>query len=526
MVDLFNTSTALIALLVAAIVVLSGAALRRKDKINELHRQQLRDKELEVAFQRKALFESGLVTITNTAGDLMDVNAKFLDAFGYRKDDLIGRHISELYTEDEKEISQEINVTTRSGRIWSGETHLMRADGSTALTHNTVVPLMNDQDEHVKNLSLRVDISEQKIRQHQTMLTSAFEGMSDAVLLYTPKRFRIIYMNAFALAEHGWTAEEARHKSLWDTRYVADPAAIHDMDNDLAQSGKGSARIDAPATGKVYDAHAYRVRLSSDTDRVLTVFREVTQNVELERERNRLISIITHELRTPLTSIKGALGLLDSCAMGPMPSEAKNLVGIALRNSDRMLDLIAQILEAEKIEHDARKAPLEPVNMADTVRNAIAANQGYGTELGITYREPKKTPELWVNANTGVLEQILANLMSNAAKFSPHGSAVDVWAERDGDQVALNVRDYGSGIPKAIQSRLFSRFVKANQEVRGNVHGSGLGLSIVKSQVERLGGRIDFETAEKLGTCFRVTLPLLHDDRDEPEPRQTRQASA
>ncbi len=132
--------------------------------------------------------------------------------------------------------------------------------------------------------------------------------------------------------------------------------------------------------------------VSSDTHRILTMFREVTQSVELERERNRLISIITHELRTPLTSIKGALGLLDSCAMGPMPAEAKNLVGIALRNSDRMLDLIAQILEAEKAEHDAGNIPLEPVNLAEVIRSAISANQGYGTELGITFRDPCDTP--------------------------------------------------------------------------------------------------------------------------------------
>ena len=522
MVDLVNTPTALIVLLVVAIVVLSTVALRRQEKISELHKQQLREKDLEVAFQRKALFESGPVSITSQEGHIVEANDKFLETFGFRREDLIGKHISELYPEEEQGLSREIRSTTQSGRIWSGEAHLKRADGSMALTHNTVVPLMDAENNHVKNLSLRIDISQQKMRETQRRVTSAFEKMSDAVLLYDPDSFQIIHMNAFALAEHGWTAEEAQTKSIWETHYITDPALMYETKKLLAENGKCSSRIENADVGKVYDAYSYRVDLASDTHRILTMFREVTQSVELERERNQLISIITHELRTPLTSIKGALGLLDSCAMGPMPSEAKNLVGIALRNSDRMLDLIAQILEAEKVEQEPRDIVLEPLNMAVAVRSAIAANQGYGTELGITYRDPHDTPDLWVHGDNATLEQILANLMSNAAKFSPQGSTVDVWAERDADHVILCVRDFGSGIPKDIQARLFTRFVKANQEVRGNVHGSGLGLSIVKSQVERLGGSIDFETAENLGTCFRVALPLHQDDRDMPDTCKAR----
>ncbi len=509
MFELGNISLAMNALLVGMIVILSGIAFARKNKINDFQKQKLRDKELELAFQRKALFEYGLVTVTDTDGNILEVNSKFLGALGYRREELIGRRIHDLYPEDQKALSSEIRAQTQTGRMWSGETQILRADGSRAMTHNTVVPLMDDDKKHVKNLSLRIDISRQKVRENQRLVTAAFDEMTDAVVLYNPDDFSISYMNAFALAEHGWSVEEIGGKTLWDTRYASDRDAMAATCEHTAIKGKWSARIENETSGEVYEAHSYRVAVTSDTHRILTMFREVTRNVELERERNRLISIITHELRTPLTSIKGAMGLLDSCAMGPMPAEAKNLVGIALRNSDRMLDLIAQILEAERAEHETREEVLVPLNISETIQSAIAANQGYGTELGITYRDPVGTKDLWVNASARMLEQILANLMSNAAKFSPEDSHVDVWAERKGSRVVLFVRDHGMGIPKDLQPQLFSRFVKTDQQVRSNVHGSGLGLSIVKSQVERLGGSIEFDTAENVGTCFRISLPLL-----------------
>ncbi len=520
MFELWNISLALNALLVGMIIILSGIAFARKNKINSFQEQKLRDKELELAFQRKALFEYGPVSVTDTDGTILEVNSKFLGAFGYCRDELIGTSIHELYPDEEKHISDTIRAQTKTGRIWSGETQLMRADGSRALTHNTVVPLMDDDKKHVKNLSLRIDISRQKVKENQKLVTAAFDKMTDAVVLYDPNDFKITYMNAFALAEQGWDAEEIEGKTLWDTRYVSDREAMVETCQNTTAKGKWSARMENEASGEIYEAHSYRVVVTSDTPRILTMFREVTRNVEMERERNRLISIITHELRTPLTSIKGAMGLLDSCAMGPMPSEAKNLVGIALRNSDRMLDLIAQILEAEKAEHETRHEVLVPINISETVQAAIAANQGYGTELGITYRDPVGTEELWINGSERMLEQILANLMSNAAKFSPENSTVDVWAERKGRRVMLYVRDHGMGIPKSLQPELFGRFVKSDQQVRNNVHGSGLGLSIVKSQVERLGGTIDFETAENVGTCFRISLPLLEIEPGMPKAEQ------
>jgi PAS domain S-box-containing protein len=472
----------------------------------------LKGQELEIAFQRKALHEYALVTVTDTNGAIVDVNAKFLSALGYKRDDLIGRQIGSLYVADEVEISDEIRVSTRHGRMWSGETHIRRADGSVALTQTTVVPLIDEQGRHVKNLSLRVDITKHQAQKNDKLVTSAFRNMLDPVVVHDPQSCAIVYMNNFALDEHGWTMEEAETKSMWETLYVPDRQVMTALTRGIGRDGKNTMILEAGGHDRIYEAHSYDISVGHAEPRVLTLFRDVSQNMRLERERNNLVSVITHELRTPLTSIKGSLGLLDANAFGPMSTEAKSLVNIALRNSDRMLELIRDILEAEKAAQTDFTDGIEPIELGEIVDASIAANRGYGTQLGIEFENPGTEADIWVMGTEGVFAQILGNLMSNAAKYSPEGSVVKVWATREGDHAVLHVRDHGTGIPEDLQPRLFDRYSQARTGERGDLHSSGLGLSIVKTQVDKLGGAMEFETSPTMGTCFYVRLPLAPEE--------------
>jgi PAS domain S-box-containing protein len=480
----------------------------RTRQILRFRDRMLKGQELEIAFHRKAIHEYALVTITDTDGTIVDVNPKFLSTLGYRREDLIGRPHRELHVPEEAEISDIIREGTRRGAMWSGHTQMLRADGTVALTQTTVVPLINEQGEHVKNMSLRVDITKNQAEKNEKLVTSAFTKMLEAVVVHDPQTFKIVYMNEFALHEHGWTTAEAETKTMWDTIYVPDREIMRGLCEQIDRDGKSTMVLETPGQDRTYEARSYDISVGGSEQRVLTIFRDVTQNVVLERERNHLVSVITHELRTPLTSIKGSLGLLDASAFGPMSTDAKSLVSIALRNSDRMLELIRDILEAEKAGEIEASGGLRPVDLSAAVDAAITANLGYGAQLGIEFVNPGTEPELWVLGDDGVFAQILANLMSNAAKFSPDGGAVKVWAERDGAQAVLLVRDNGNGIPAELQPRLFDRYTQAGSGERGQGHSSGLGLSIVKAQVERLGGKIDFETSPAQGTCFRVSLPL------------------
>lgn len=472
-------------------------------------RRAIRGQDLEIAFKKRVLDEHSLTTITDTNGIVLDVNQKFLDTFGYKRSEIIGRPFLNIYHDDDVATSEEIRSSTPSGKIWSGETRLLRADGSIAVTQTTVVPLIDETGRHVKNLSLRSDVTEFRASEYEKSVTSAFDKMLDAVILHDPQTGRIIYMNHFALAEHGWTSDEATGHGLADTLYLRSAeksAALYDK---VQETGKCTMLVEGPEKERTYEARSYAIRVEGGEQRVLTFFRDVTKNVATERERNHLVSVITHELRTPLTSIKGSLGLLDAATFGPMSTGAKDLVSIALRNSDRMLELIRGILDAERSEEAGEKAKLAPVNLSEAVDAALATNLGYGAQLGINFINSGSDANIWIEGNEGYVSQILSNLMSNAAKFSPDGASVEVWVSTDGPMAVLNVRDQGAGIDEALQPRLFERFTQSAQSDRGSVHSSGLGLSIVKSLVDKLGGTIDFETTPGQGTCFHVRLPLL-----------------
>jgi len=498
---------------IAAFGLAALGYVRTKDMLKQ-QRRALQGLDLEFSFEKKAIDEHSLTTVTDTHGIILDVNTKFLDTFGYKREDLIGRHMKSIYFEDDVALSEEIRLKTPQGQIWTGETRLKRADGSLAFTQTTVVPLIDENGHHVKNLTLRIDVTRFRAKENEKLITSVFDNMLDAVVLHDPETASIIYMNDFALADNGWSRKEAMARTLWDTIYVTAPEKMAGVCDCIKRDGKCTVVLDEPDTDWTYEARSYAVNVEGGESRVLTIFRDVTQSVEMERERNRLVSVITHELRTPLTSIKGSLGLLEAGSFGPMSTEAKSLVNMALRNSDRMLELIREILDAERAEKTRSTPEFRPVNLGDCVDAAIHANLGYGSQLGIDFVNPGSSGNLWVMGDEAHIQQILSNLMSNAAKFSPDGAPVFVSATQEGDHAVLHVQDQGSGIPENLQQGLFDWFSDSVQSERGGVHGSGLGLAIVKSLVDKLNGEIDFDTEAGKGTCFHVRLPVLAEKQE------------
>ncbi len=473
------------------------------------YRRALKGKDLETAFDKRVRDENSLTTLTDTDGRVIDVNDKFLETLGYSRSEVVGQVLEDFYPVEDFSISQDIRTSTRSGKIWTGETRLKCADGSVSVTQTTVVPLIDDKGKHIKNLCVRVDVTEYRASKDEKTVTTAFDKMFDAVIVHDPATSAIVYMNPFGLAEHGWTAQEATGKTLWDTHYMRTSEAVEGLYEKVQKKGKCTMVLESPDHDRVHEARSYTFAVDGGERRLLTIFRDITQNTALERERNHLVSVITHELRTPLTSIKGALRLIDAGKFGPMSTGAKDLVGIALRNSDRMLELIREILDSERRDQASETEPMEPVNLSEAVDLAIDSNLGYGAQLGITLVNQGSTPNVWIEGNEGYIAQILSNLMSNAAKFSPDGASVEIWVSKAGSMAELHVRDHGRGIPQDIQSTLFKRFAGTRQSDRGDVHGSGLGLSIVKTLVDKLGGTIEFETAPGNGTCFHVRFPLL-----------------
>jgi signal transduction histidine kinase len=236
--------------------------------------------------------------------------------------------------------------------------------------------------------------------------------------------------------------------------------------------------------------------------------RYANERKRLEWMKDEFVSSVSHELRTPLTSISASLGLLMANAAGTLPESAVRLLKIAYTNSQRLVRLINDILDIEKMESGQVNFTFSRVEVRALVDEAIDANRGFAETSGVQIRllDDKDACDD-ARADPDRLSQVITNLLSNAIKFSPPKGEVELAIENGPGTVTILVRDHGPGISEAFKPRVFERFAQADASDARLRGGTGLGLSIVKQIVDRLGGQVGFVDAPGGGTIFSVTLP-------------------
>ena len=235
-------------------------------------------------------------------------------------------------------------------------------------------------------------------------------------------------------------------------------------------------------------------------------FRDISQRSALDRLKDEFISTVSHELRTPLTSIRGALGLLSSGILGQVNDKAANLLRIALTNSDRLVRLINDILDLERIQSGREPLTFRPVLLGDIVRQAFDGMQPVAEAAGVQLIHDSAKVE--ISADPDRLLQVLTNLLSNAVKFSPANSTISVTMQRGVSGVTLSVVDEGRGIPADKLEAIFGRFQQVDASDSRQKGGSGLGLAICRTIVLQHSGRIWAERNAVSGSTFRVFLPF------------------
>lgn len=255
--------------------------------------------------------------------------------------------------------------------------------------------------------------------------------------------------------------------------------------------------------------------IEADGAHFVAILRDSTERKRIERSKDEFVSTVSHELRTPLTSIAGSLGLLAGGAAGDMPDKVKRLVSIAETNSRRLVRLISDILDIEKMQSGAMKFAFAPVDLGELTTRAVEAMAGLSVELGVRFSVLAADGQAVVNGDADRLTQVITNLLSNAAKFSPREQAIEVAVAVSAGGARLSVRDRGPGIPTEFQGRIFGKFAQADASNTRQKGGTGLGLAICKQIVERHGGRIWFESKPGEGATFHVDLPISPSDSSD-----------
>ncbi len=226
------------------------------------------------------------------------------------------------------------------------------------------------------------------------------------------------------------------------------------------------------------------------------------------RAKSEFVSTMSHELRTPLTSIKGSVDIVNSGVLGELPEQVSSTLSVAQRNCTRLLKLINEILDLQSVESGRVTFKSEKLDLTEVIAQSVSDNQPFasGLNVKVAFTPPQK--EVWVNSDRARLQQVFANILSNAAKFSPAESIVDVRTEIGPEHVDVLFRDKGIGLSESDYDKVFDRFTQIDSSDTRQIGGTGLGMNISKRIMEALGGSISYRKNPDRGTTFIVRLPL------------------
>lgn len=277
-------------------------------------------------------------------------------------------------------------------------------------------------------------------------------------------------------------------------------------------AGRRQEFIGQRADGSTFETEVAISRFGEDDDkRYIAAIRDITHRKRAERMKSEFVSTVSHELRTPLTSIGGSLALLAGGAAGELQQKAVRLVAIAHSNCERLIRLINDLLDIEKIESGKMTFDMRKFTLASLIQRTVSANLQFARDNKVDIEIGLPPWPQCVMGDPDRLEQVLTNLVSNAIKFSPPGASVYVTTAQKGGKVRVEVNDRGAGVPEEFRPRIFSKFAMADGSDARLRGGTGLGLAIVREIIAYHGGTTGFTDRDGGGSTFWFELPLLSD---------------
>jgi len=462
----------------------------------------------------------GLVTATQE-GIIVNANSAARHLFGYRLDDLVGREVTMLlptrYRMGFQAFFASLAGRQRGFREWDVKVLGLRHDG----TEFPVNASFGDVNVGGRRLFTAIlhDITEsnrisEALRDSEAQLRELTDAVP-ALIAYVDREERFRFHNRAYEEAFGLRSEQIQNRTMLE---VMGPQLYEQVKSHVQEALEGySVRYEcmlAPLGGERREyVMSYFPRYGEGHEQGTVIGfsslgNDVTELKRIDRMKSEFVSTVSHELRTPLTSIRGSLGLVWGGVTGELPAQAKNLVGIAKSNCERLIRLINDILDSEKIESGKMNFELRPMELEPLLEQALVANEGFAEQHGVKLVLGRVEAPVQVCVDSDRLIQVVTNLLSNAIKFSPPDGAVQVAMRTGAGRVRVEIIDSGPGIPDEFRQRIFQKFSQADSSDTRQKGGTGLGLSISKAIIERMDGSIGFTTETGAGTTFFFELPI------------------
>jgi PAS domain S-box-containing protein len=455
----------------------------------------------------------------NDAGTIHFANAAAEAAFGASPDGLLHKSIVSLIDGvDWERAAVRVGIVAHDEKTVIGERIELRGrrhDGE-LFPLEVVITEANVNDETVfvaigRDLTER-NRAEAALRESESRFRAIFEGAGTGIAL-TALDGRLLDVNPAFAEMLGYSIEELRQ--LDPSMLIEDPKSRAEYEPLLKslRSGRRSryrreVQLRRRDGSEMWAAATVSAVPGSEEGAVFGVVMvsDISRRKEIERFKDEFVSVVGHALRTPLTSIRGALGLIDAGALGEIPSEASQMISVAISNTDRLVRLINDTLDTERMEAGRSELDLAAVSGTTLVQQALSVVQATADAAEIEFSCELADVRVWADADRIV--QTLVNLLGNAIKFSPPGAEIEVAVTDDGELADFLVSDQGRGIPSDQLESVFERFRQVDGSDAREKGGTGLGLAIARGIVEQHGGQIWAESGEGVGTTFHFTLPL------------------
>lgn len=485
-----------------------GLAVHRRNQILKLQADLVSEQEQEIALIHAAINTHALVTVTDPQGFIISVNQNFADRYGYSKCELVGKSMGLIYPDGTSDpVFLDIRKSLAAGKIWAGECEEMTADGAKVFMRSTIVPMRDEAGRHVRSVAIRTDNTDFHRAERARFLKNLFDHLQDEVYIFNARNLNMVYANHSALNSSGWSADDLSNKSIFDADPNMDKRFFRAYVTPLFSGEKEVVSIDVNR-GKMSGEISTRMIRGDDGEMLfVSVLRDATERKKIERAKMESVSVVSHELRTPLTSIKGSLRLLNSGALGTFDEKAQSVLDIAVRNTERLLLVVNDILDLEKIRAGKMKMEKSNVDLVPFINEVVAMNKGYGDELRVAFEFKTDLESAHACIAPERMTQVLANLLSNAAKYSPTFGTVHIGLREEENYWRISVTDDGPGIPEEGRSAVFESFSQLKSADGQNRKGTGLGLTISQKIVHAHKGVIDFESELGKGTTFYFKLP-------------------